>query len=297
MVVWERYRAALRETPWTLSLVTGAFLVWVAAFFSFDAPMRLLGGELDLLHAWRWVTYPLANPVPPSGFLWLALGLWVFTLFAGPLERSWGSLRFARVLLVLTLLSALGDWLAAALVSRSFPPLGASVAGLQGPAGAIFMIWAAYHRQATVLFMFVIPVQAGFLAMATVVLTFFSRGLTFGPPAALLMLGAWFWASRQSLTPSRSSGPTRGLSQWWADRQKARRKGRFQLLEGGSTLASPPRFAALQSTTPPPPKVDDAAEKELDRILDKIRFEGMAALTEAERATLDSQSRRLRGDA
>jgi membrane associated rhomboid family serine protease len=296
-MVWERFKGAFNDTPWTMTVAVGSLLVWVLAFFSFTGPMQILGGELDVAHAWRWLTYPLANPVPPGGFLWLVLGLWVFTLFAGPLERGWGSLRFGRIFLIITLVSALADWLAMAVYTRSLPPAGVMASGLQVPASAVFMIWAAYNREATILFMFVVPMQAGLLAALSVALTFFSRGQVLGPPAAMVMACAWLWAVRARRTSAAAGRPQKGLSQWWAERQKARRKGKFQLLEGGSPLASPPRVANLQSLPRPPVKADEGAEKELNRILDKIRFEGMSSLTEAERATLDSQSRRLRGDA
>jgi hypothetical protein len=293
---WERVKGAFRETPWTMAISFGALAVWLLSFFSVKAPMEVLGGNLDVPHAWRWVTYPLANPVPPSGFLWLALGLWCFTLFAGPLERGWGSLRFGRVFLVLTLCAAVAEWLAYGAATKSFPPTVAGVYGLRVPAGAIFMIWAALNRDMTILFMFVVPIQARYLAIASVVLMFFDdRGPIFGLAASAVLVCAWFWATGRGRAVAAKSS-RRSLSQWWADRKKAKRKGRFQLLEGGAPMASPPRVGSLQSLTRTPPKPDEPSEVELNRILDKIRFEGMGSLTEAERATLDGQSKRLRGD-
>ncbi len=272
-------------------------LIWVLSFFGVQAPMMMLGGELDVGHAWRWLTYPLANPVAPRDFLWLALGAWCFTLFASPLERMWGSLRFCRVFVVLTLFSALMEWFAYGAATQSLPPTVAPVWSMRVPAAGIFTIWAALHRDFTVLAMFVIPIQARYLALIGGVLMFFdNRGPLFGFAAVIVMGASWLWASRYGSlsTGARPKGSTGPVS-WLKERQRTQRKSRFQVLEGGTAtplLKGGPR--TIESVKPS--KLDTASEKELDRILDKIRFEGMNSLTEAEKQTLDSQSRRLRDD-
>jgi MFS family permease len=294
---WERIKGAFRETPWTMTLIAGNLVVWLLDFFGVSAPMALLGGELDVPHAWRWITYPFASPALA---LWLFLGLFCFFLFASSLERRWGSLRFGRIFLVLTILCSLALWVATALTGRTAQPT-VQAWGIAIPSTALFMIWASLHREMTILFMFVIPVMAKYLALATVVLAFLSpMGPLYGLPFALLFAGCWKWAGSYGSGSGRAQAPSprrrRSLSQWWSERKRAKRKGRFQILEGGSPLASQPRSANLHSLSKMPPKPEEPSEKELDRILDKIRFEGMNSLTDAERATLDGQSRRLRGD-
>lgn len=303
----DRLKSAFREAPWCTGIALVSLVVWLLSFFGVGAPMQILGGELNVPHAWRWLTYPLANPVPASGSLWFFIGLIFFVLFLADLERSWGSLRFVRVFLMFTLAAACTEWLAYAVSAKAGTLMGAvppQVWSMRVPAAALFMVWFALNQEATIMFMLVLPIKAKYLAIVDVVLMFFDdRGPIFGSAAALVLIIAWYWALRYGSagTVTRSSTSRRpSLSSWWNDRRKAKRKGRFQVLEGGSTLPSErPKVGTLQSLkkAPPPPKVDEPNQKELDRILDKIRFEGMGALTEAEKTTLDSQSRRLRGDA
>lgn len=299
----DRLRNAFRDAPWCSAIATTALVVWLLAFFGVETPMQLLGGALDVPHAWRWITYPLANVMPPSAFLWFAVGLVFFVIFLSELEVRWGSLRFLRIFLVFTLVAAAAEWCAFAVAMKG-APLGSALTpqmwGMKVPAAALFMVWCAFNQGATIMFMFVLPIQARYLAILDVVLMFFDdRGPIFGLADATVLCLAWYWATRFELrSVGQPPAPGRSLGQWWSDRKKAKRKGRFQVLEGGTPSAVPSRVGSLKSMSKTPaPKDPEPAEKELNRILDKIRFEGMSSLTEAERATLDSQSRRLRGDA
>lgn len=284
-----RVRSAFAATPWTVSLVVGNLLVWLLAFFSVPQLRDTLGGTLDVAHAWRWLTYPLATGLDP---LWFFVSLYCFWLFSASLESRWGKLKYGRVFLVVTISCAVTHWIASAIVQQAFLPT-ASMAGLFDPATAIFVLWAAIHREQTVLAMFVIPVQARYLALGIVVITFFSYGPLFGLFKVLVPIGCWIWATRSPMGMG-ASAPRKSVGRWWKERKRAKKKSRFQVLEGGSPMASPPRVGSLHALSKTPPKVEEEAEKELDRILDKIRFEGMSSLTETEKSTLDSQSRRLR---
>jgi hypothetical protein len=299
----DRLKSAPREAPWCTGFALAAGLIWLLTFFGVTAPMELLGGVLDVPHAWRWVTYPLANPVPPSSFIWMLLGLVFFVLFISDLERRWGSPKFLRIFVILTLLGGMTEWLAFKLAASS-----AGLTGLEPqlwsmrlPVAALFMVWFALHQEATILLMLVLPIKAKYLAILDVVVMFFdNRGPIFGIAGASLLCLVWLWATRYESRAVQAppGGSRRSLSRWWSDRQRARRKGKFQVLDGGSVLPSTPRVGNLQSLAKagPPPKEEEPQGKELDRILDKIRFEGMNSLTEAEKAALDNQSRRLRGD-
>lgn len=300
----DRLKSALRDAPWCSGIAVISAVVSLLTFFGVNAPMEMLGGQLDVPHAWRWITYPLANPVAPGSFLWLLLGLVFFVLFVSDLERRWGGLKFLRYFLIFTLAGAGAEWLAYTASAHFGWALGGvppQVWGMRIPVAAMFMVWFALNKEATILFMFVLPIQAKYLAIIDVAFVFFdNRGLVFGFASALVLCLVWLWATRRESgsvgRPQARSGQS--LSQWWSQRQRAKRKGRFQVLEGGSVLPTAPRVGNLQSLAkaPPPPKEEEPAGKELDRILDKIRFEGMSSLTEAEHATLDKQSRRLRGD-
>lgn len=298
MPLGQRLRLAFADTPWTMSVIVIVLVVWLLDFFGLSAPMGLLAGQLDVSHAWRWLTYPLATP---GVALWVFLGLFCFWMFSGSLERGWGTLRFGRVFVIVTLLSAVTVWAGVGLMMRSVPAA-IAMAGLAYPAAALFMMWCSLNRESEILLMFVIPVKAKYIGLATIVLTFLNpAGPLAGLPFALFFAACWKWAETSSGFRPAVSGTASGggLGQWWKSRKKAQRKGRFQVLEGGGApSAVPTRVGSLKSMSKTPaPKDPEPVGKELDRILDKIRFEGMSALTEAERATLDSQSRRLRGDA
>lgn len=299
MPIADRLKSFFREVPMTAFLIYGNTLIWLLYFFGLTEPMLTLGGSLDLAHAWRWLTYPLASL---TSILGLVIGMFVFYLFSGSLERRWGTHRFARIFVVLTLLCVGAQWLTLVILSKVWnPPV--EMSGLGRPGQALFLIWCSLHREESILAYMIIPIKAKYLAAVTILFTFFDIQL--GPVASLPMTGllvaCWFWAERYggaSTFAPRPASSGRSLGQWWSDRQKAKRKGRFQVLEGGTPAAVPTRVGSLKSLSKTPaPKDPEPAEKELNRILDKIRFEGMSSLTESERATLDSQSRRLRGDA
>ncbi len=293
---WERCKYAFRETPFTMGVISTVLVVWLLDFFGLSQPMQMLGGTLDLQHAWRVVTYPLATPTVA---LWLLLGLYCFSLFAGAVERTLGSWGMARFFLLMTLVFAGVQWLTIAVAMRGLPQA-IELWSRGGPALAVFFVWASLNREKTILLMFVIPVVAKYVALGLLVLNFLSEaGPVHGLLTALICAGCWKWA--EGLNPYRRPGSSTGqpnrITRWWKERQRARRMNRLQLLEGGAAgagSAAPSNLPNLKSASPV--KDDAAGETELDRILDKIRFEGMSSLTEQERATLDGQSRKLRGD-
>lgn len=295
---WERVKSAFRETPFTMGVILTVLVVWLLDFFGLPQAMALLGGTLDLQHPWRVVTFPLAQP---RVALWLLLGLYCFSLFSRPIERLLGSWGMARLYLVLTLLFAGVQWCTAA-AALGGVPISVVLWGGAGPALGVFFVWASLHRELTILLMFVIPVVTKYAALGLLVLNFLSpAGPVHGLLTALVCAGCWKWA--ESLGSYRPVGGRSGgrLSRWWKERQRARKLNRFQLLEGGTPSAKGPTGSTLavpdlQSVPSTATREDGPNETELDRILDKIRFEGMSSLTEAERSTLDGQSRRLRGD-
>jgi membrane associated rhomboid family serine protease len=285
-----------REIPLTSWLVAINLVVWLLDFFQISQPANLLAGEVGVSTAWRWLTYPLHSPL---SFLWLLLSLYIFTWIGGSLERTWGTERFLRVFVVVTLLSACTAWLGAAYLVQSAQPK-FFLAGLYIPEATLFVIWAALFPEMEVLMFFVLPLKAKYLALASIVMTYFGTGPVIGLFAISLPIAGWFWAKRwgDSSGPRRSS--SKSISQRIQEKKREHKKSRFTLLEGKSLKESQP--------TTPPTQIPDlrelnrdmaakeksANEAELDRILDKIRFEGMASLSEAEKQTLDKQSKRLK---
>lgn len=285
-------KRAFRETPWTSWLITINLTTWMMLFFGLPEVPSALAGELGVSTAWRWLTYPLFSPLP---FIWFALELVIFYLFGGSLERRWGSEKFSRVFVVVTLLTACAYWAGFAIAQQSMNPT-AVVGGLRLPELTLFVIWAALNDDAPVLAYFVIPIKARYMALGILVIEFFSHGPIMGLAAVTVPVASWFWARKPGAGTFRPSKPKKSISQRFEERKRAKRKARFKVVEGNANTTLPetrvPDLRALDREMKERQKTVD--ERELDRILDKIRFEGIAALTPEEKETLDSQSRKLK---
>lgn len=284
-------KGAFRETPWTAWLIAINLTTWMLVFFGLPEVPGALAGELGVSTAWRWLTYPLFSPIP---FIWFALELFIFYLFGSSLERQWGSEKFGRVFVVVTLLTACAYWCGFAAAQETMDPT-AVVAGLHLPELTLFVIWAALNDEAPVLAYFVIPIRARYMAIGILLIEFFNNGPIMGVAAIAVPIAAWFWA-RQDGSGGRPAmkKPRKSLSQRFEERKRAKRKARFKVVDGNSNPlpeAKVPDLKALNQELAERRKSVDEAE--LDRILDKIRFEGMASLTPEEKETLDSQSRKL----
>ncbi len=293
-IALSRVKQMFQDRPWTHGLLLSNLVCWLCLFFGFALPTQILSGELSVETAWRWLSYPLASDLH---FLWLACTLFVFWWVAKSLEGTWGSHKFGRVFLTVTLLAASFQWLSVAVLTSN-PNPSVSLRGLSLPLSTLFVIWAGLNPRATVLLMLVIPVQARYLALAAVLLLYFGSGPWAGLFAIALPVLGWLWVTRWDNPQPIASNPGRSLSSWWKDQQKSKAKSRFQVHQGGQadlprSPLSEPRSEHLSKLNPRP-GTSLPNDTELDRILDKIRFEGMASLTDEERATLDRQSRKLR---
>jgi uncharacterized protein DUF6576 len=288
-------KRAFRETPWTAGIIAINLTTWLLIFFRVDFP-RVLTGSLGVSTAWVWLSYPLVTLMPA---LWFAVSLYVFHWIASSLERRWGSEKFGRVFVVITLLSAVALWVGSAVDQQTFNPSVNMMFGFALPEITLFCIWGALNTEATVLFMFVVPVKAKYLAWGITILSYFSFGQFLGPvvPAFLLPLAAagWFWARRPEAGRMGSvKKPRKSIGERFEERKRAKRKSRFKLVEGNSNPLPETKVPDLKSLNRDSKEREKSVdETELDRILDKIRFEGMAALTPEEKETLDSQSRKL----
>ncbi|MDQ7830014.1 MAG: DUF1751 domain-containing protein [Armatimonadota bacterium] len=133
------------------------------------------GGPLDALvfHTWEalprpWtlLTYALVGAGHP---LWLLVGLYVFWMFAGSLERSWGRVRYLTFLAMATAAPAAALGLGAALLGR-----GVGLAGLWLPLAGTIVAWGALRPYEQALLFFVLPVQFRWIAVGATALVFFS---------------------------------------------------------------------------------------------------------------------------
>jgi membrane associated rhomboid family serine protease len=187
------YFPPLRDTP----AVAGLLLLCVAVFlFEFFAAAGNMGISLVDAYAWPLSTHwfatlrlwqPFTYPFVHTDFLSLlfdGLGLY---FFAGSLERAWGTTRFLVFFFmssVIVGLILLGLW------ARS--DHGPTLLGL-GPGIWLAMIvaFATLNPFATILLMFIIPLQARWLAWITIAIEIFAFFSYYGGPIqAVLGVGA-----------------------------------------------------------------------------------------------------------
>ena len=232
-------------------------------FFSGDA---FLHG-----YVWQAFTYPWVYPpvsAPLMAFIFHALGLW---LFGSPVEGEIGTRRFYQVVGSSVILGAL----AAALVTALGHPV--FIFGLAIPLFAISMTFCFLHADETINFLLLvimIPIRGRYLGVVLMALAFASNLALI--PSFLAALGGTYLVV---------------VKRWWPDwswsRKSKARPSRLSSLPTGKGNITPlrPAFEASKSS---------AAESEVDRILDKLRTDGMAGLTPQEKETLDRHSSSLR---
>lgn len=179
------------------------------------------GGPLDTLvfrtwealpRPWTVLTYALVGAGHP---LWLLVGLYVFWMFAGSLERSWGRVRSLTFLASVTAAPAVALWLGAALLGR-----GAGLAGLWLPLAGVIVAWGVLRPSEQALLFFVLPVQFRWIAVGAAALVFF--GFPF--PLGLFALAgpgvAWAYAAGRLDPVTWQLGRARG---GWSRAHRGRR--------------------------------------------------------------------------
>lgn len=243
-------------------IVTGQSGHW-GEWLSFD-PARVLGFE-----AWRLMTYPFASLLS----VWGVIATVFFVGFASAVEEMLGTTRFYRLVFG----AALGASLLALLTS--FLAGAMPLAGLEVPfvtlvAAFCFLHWDS--SQPIINFFLVLPVTARAMLVIEVLLVLAKYPAAYWP-AMLSPIGLAFLMVRRNWLMR---------SKWFARSKQSPRKTRLGSDFSGAKVT--PLRPAFQSAPVSP------LEAEVDRILDKLRSEGMAALTAEEKAVLDAQSQRLR---
>jgi membrane associated rhomboid family serine protease len=174
--------------PITWAVIGVNLLTFLAAFvrvgymegnFAFDAAGFLA-------RPWTAVTYLL---VAPENLLSLLLSAYVFWLFSGSLERSWGSRDYLVFLLLITAAPALALWVALLLTGVNL-----QLIGLWLPVSATVVAWATINPHERVMLYFVIPLEARWLALLAGVLVFFNVRFPFGIFALAGCGVAWWYA-------------------------------------------------------------------------------------------------------
>jgi len=182
---------------------------------------------------WTALTYLL---VADSHILGLLLGGYVFWLFGGSLERSWGRRDYAVFLGLSAAATAVGLWLGRSLTGRE-----AMLVGLWMPLAAVVVAWTTINPGERLLAYFVIPIQARWLGAIAAALVLFSFPFPLGFFALAGPAVAWwyvrggrFFLAAKGLRPGGPSRPrprraTRftlnpvRLAQRWQQRRRLRR--------------------------------------------------------------------------
>ena len=212
-----------------------------------------------------------------GGFWHLFFNMLVLFFFGPPLEAKWGGREFLRFYLIAGLGAAvLGLFLADGVV-----------VGASGAIYGVMLAFAMNWPNAPIYVWGIFPVKAKWLVGFFFVLAVFG---TFDPvqssTAHFAHLGGLLTAFIY-------------LKADWRPRAALGRMGRRRSGRTPRPLAIVPREvtesrAAESERTESPPADERQLLDEVDRVLDKISAEGMAALTLEERALLDEVSRRHR---
>lgn len=155
-------------------------------------------------YAWQLITHPVVHdPSSPIGFL---INCVIFYFFAGTIESALGTRRF----LTLYIASAAGAAIAGLLFS-GFTSHTVLYAGMMPSLLGLIVVFGLLQPEATVLFMFVLPIKAKYISYGTVIvtaLTFLARTneygayhlggiclawLYFSPPSQLFNPNWWRW--------------------------------------------------------------------------------------------------------
>ncbi len=262
-----QFRYFLRLTPATTVILTLNVVTYVLCFLY--QPARLYLANDPRIFPWTAVTYSLLDlSMPLFWFISLAFFWWVGSF----LEQSWGTRKFTLA------------WLVCALLGEAFTLglTGLPAMSMWYPFSMLLVAWTVLNRGATINLYMVFPISSTvfrWLTIASVVYFMGSRNPVVGLAATIPCFVLWWYAKQ---APGRRLLP-------FATRSKPKPKSRAKLNLVPSEPA-PKTVVPLPAT----PTIPTALEKDIDRILDKIRLEGMAALTPEEKNLLDEHSSRLR---
>ncbi len=268
------------------SLTPGTRLLLIATAAAFLAQIlfnRMTGGAFTLIFAlsregmrrmalWQPITYMFLH-----GGLWHILINMLGLFFFGPeTERFMGTNRFLKLYFICGIAAGIG-WLA---LSGSQPGI------CIGASGAVFGILGAFaalfpDRPVTLLLFFVLPItmKARTLAIGLALVNLFSMVSVPGHIAyaahiagGLAGYGYAYFSLRRGM-PMQWPNPMRWINElrWHWQRRK------FKIIPPGDSRNE---------------KFNKPSPAEVDRILDKVKRQGMSTLTRQERETLERASRR-----
>ncbi len=136
---------------------------------------------------WTAISYAL---VASGNIVVLLLAGYVFWMFGGSLERSWGGRDYLVFLILVTAAPAVALWGAFLLTGQSV-----QLAGLWLPVAATTVAWAAINPSERLMLYFVVPIEARWLGLVAVALVFFEFRFPMGL-FALAGCGVAWWYVR-----------------------------------------------------------------------------------------------------
>lgn len=233
-----------------------------------------------------------------QGFFHILLNMWGLWLFGGPLERAVGWWRFALLYFLAGILGGLA-WVFAT-------PAGSEQTYLGAGAGVIAVSFATatlYPNTKIMLLLPPIPMSLKVFAIAYMIfqllLGWMDQPAALGIYAAQVCgggIGFLYIATLSFFLPELYPVQV-GLRTFWR-RLAAKAAGRqagtpdIRPFPASQVVRPPPPLPAQPPPQPPPETAIDTAE--VDRLLDKIRLEGQASLTDGERQTLRQARETLR---
>lgn len=263
----------MQMTPGVKALLTivvvctlGSWILGAAAGVNTIAYVAFLGEEFNKGALWQCLTYPFFYPVGALiPWLFDSLLLWVF---GNTVEQRIGTRRFYRMFLLAGLFAA---GAACATTALGLP---INLFGMSVPVSAIMIVFCIMHSEEVLnlWLIVIIPIKGKYLGLIFALFDI-AYHPTMVPAYAAALAGAYLVA----------------VKNWWPPVAAVPKK---KKTAASQLRAMPP---SGEKVVPIRPRFTESnLEVEVDRILDKLRVEGMANLTPQEKETLDRHSRNMR---
>lgn len=213
---------------------------------------------------WRYLTFQFLH----AGFWHIILNMLGLYLLGTPLERHWGSRRFAVFYLICGAIAGLA-YVAIGAAYRLDPTV--PIIGASGGVYAVLLACAVFFPQFRIIFLFFpVPIRLAALIIFGGMILFVMQALAGGGAGAAMShvahlggavaAGVWIWAIPRIRRRVSSGADAMGRGRW---QRKLRRQ--------------------------------QAQQAQIDRILDKIRRDGIGSLSRSDRRTLRRASQQQRG--
>jgi hypothetical protein len=192
------------DCPVTWAVLGANVLTFVWAFIAETSWSGVAFFSPALLQRpWTALTYPL---IGTGSILGILIGGYVFWMFGGSLERSWGWRGYVAFLMLVSASSAVALWLASVVTGR-----GALLAGFWLPLAAITVAWTAINPYERIALYFVLPVEARWVGILAAAAVLFSLPFPLGVFALAGCGAAWWYVREGRYVLIRPAHPRRRL--------------------------------------------------------------------------------------